>query len=258
MTRTSIDSNRASTDSAIERPLLALERYATSPFDLHAFREQMNACGVGEISEIPNRACRQETFLGEGRNARVYEVPGAPNYALRVPKKFSRLSMKRGVKALLDPAPALNLGQAVAQIDNVYLIKKVPGVVPVPHDTSEMQLKSATSVRDRASNFLVQLPEESLLALCAVVNHANKIGFFLDYQNPGNILYDANTQTLTPIDLRLKSPDSSDMHTGGFNTINQLGLLMFGFDPFSETSSHSDAGFVRLGHCGRAGGLSFG
>ena len=68
--------------------------------------------------------------------ARVYEVSGLPEYVLRVPKGWAGDSADWGpFKAVEDPFPGMNVGQPVARMGDVLLIKYQPGILGgVPED----------------------------------------------------------------------------------------------------------------------------
>lgn len=205
------------------------DRYGTSRFSPADFITQLNQNGIKSPADLVSRFCSSENMIGEGKNANIFLIPGIENYALRVPKRLSKVAFDRGTTEVLDPLPDLNLGQPVLKINSSFLIKRVNNALPFKVTREGLELYGKVSREQPGLTVAGQeIKDEALFYLCKVISMANQEGLFIDHQNPGNVLYNRSTGLFIPIDLRQRGLNPSQSGAATFNTSLEIASLLCG------------------------------
>ena len=156
--------------------------------------------------------CTKENFLGRGKNANVYEIPGMEKYVLKVEHGVEQKKEVDGkIEEVKDVFPEFNFGQAVARISNegIYLLKKQNGVpAGVPNGDARKKSEIGDTVYEDHLQRTSEIPQsaydefaESLI----VINHR-------DHQfDPkfGNVLVDPEKGKFNLVDITKRNEGSN-------------------------------------------------
>lgn len=171
--------------------------------DFTAKFEKLNISVKNFIKET----LREKDKLGEGSQGIAYNFPiifGMQDYVLKIGNNslpYDTLD-RTFFKKIKDPAPSLNIGQAVAEVekDKSYkILKKVNGVEVTANSSSSKTESQKKNQYLNGIKILAQMPQKAYDELINTVIKINRLGIELDDAG-GNLLADLKTNTLNPID----------------------------------------------------------
>lgn len=194
------------------------------------FTAKLNTSGY-TMQEVLERAVKQENFIGSGIEGSVYKipVPKMEDYLIKVPKKHSG-KVKGELVTIEDPLPEINVGQSVAKIGEITVIKKVPGETYLPSLGTYLRQspKQIITQYKHATVLAAEMPQEGYDNLAKLLLELDQKGIRID-NAPGNLLIEKN-KSFNPIDLHY---NTNNEHSG-HNVADTLQILLRDYHNFTE------------------------
>ena len=183
---------------------------------------------VSFADEVINKTGR---ILGSGLESKTYAIPCNDDWVIR---QYNRSKMiNEGVSApkiveIKDIAPNLNVGQFVASIQlpvsetvsqQFYVLKRQTGEsIGVPYSLRNDVDDNTSNKHLTTLRQLSRLPQESFDKLIKDIIYVTDQGYKFDCSDPGNFLFDEDTQKINFINVENKL---------GFEETTQFGDVLF-------------------------------
>lgn len=172
----------------------------------------------------------QGPFLGHGTSARVYDIPGMPDFVMRIPK--SKFNPPDALYSIDDILPNRNVGQRIATLGKdeygepvVQILKKQKGIpldfivrTAMQQDPPPVPVESVSTI-DGYDRFYLgmieRMPQSAFDDLAVAIREVDQAGFSIDPYCLNNLLLDEQGQRLNLVDLSEKGrrdrahPDNS-------------------------------------------------
>lgn len=153
-------------------------------------------------------------MLGQGMEGKVFSISDNEKYAMKILHKFSDTdllkALNNGFKKIEDPFENLNLGQPIAKIDGVSILKKQSGqsfgIPPqevfirtgtTPWNSPRTRKIFLQNLKDMAS-----MPQEAYDKTLGEIKLMNSKGVHFDWANSNNLLLDKKMQTINIVDIK--------------------------------------------------------
>lgn len=153
-------------------------------------KNQFLQSSKSEIFKAIDLSIKDENFLGEGSDAKVYKIPNT-EYIVRLIKNKKNngfVNYKKQLSFSITPRDKIN-----------HIVAKLgEGCSLMQH------LKGTNLCEYMYSNELAELPQSIYYDLYKKICFAKANGMVFDFA-PSNIIYDPNKKTLTPIDFIKKN-----------------------------------------------------
>lgn len=173
--------------------------------------EQLKSMGLDSYEKL-SAIATDENFLGEGGNASVFAIPGSEQYVVRIQHRAWTAPTEGDIEPVEDPLPDINVGQAVARMGNVFILKRQEGVpAGLTHaDIKRLGLTHEAANADylQRTSLAASLPQQAYDELAELLEILNEKGYNFDPSKPNNILVDTEKQKFNLVDLDPRDPNS--------------------------------------------------
>jgi hypothetical protein len=146
-----------------------------------------------------------ENFLGAGGNATVFAIPADNEHVIRIQTRAWNGSMEGELEAVEDPFPEFNVGQAVAKMGNVFILRRQEGV---PAGLTHTDIKRLGFTQEVANEDYLErtaraanLPQEAYDELAKLFKVIIERGYKTDPSKPNNLLVDTEKQRFNLVDV---------------------------------------------------------
>lgn len=191
------------------------------------------------VSDGPSRSdivesIKTENLLGEGYSNKVYSVDGSDDFVVRIPKiKDPQASMQAHFTPVADFWPSRNLGQPIARLGDIEVLKKVQGraIEAGPADAGLRQRVRNMIAREnpqakhaRQERIIAAMPQAAYDDLAKTMLGLIQRGKHFDAVNPGNVLINNKGFSLVDIGDRpiLQGQGMIDSRSAGVGLYEML------------------------------------
>ena len=177
-------------------------------------------------NKLPQILSEPKNELGRGISNKVYSIPACDDFVIRVPLDFdiNKINFNEySIADVEDKNLKINIGQEVARINFKTETEDIPvsvmkkqrgkslGVAPIEvYEQYSDDYEKINSVYSSAEtkkifsdnlNMLASFPSSSYEKLVDDVREAAKCGYYFDFKNSNNIMFDESSKTFGLVDM---------------------------------------------------------
>lgn|GEM_PF-6006448 len=137
------------------------------------------------------RVVQPKNRIGVGGEGTVYSIPSVPDFVVKV-RHSQKPPFSGNLEKVVDLLPDENIGQAVATIGLVKILRKQEGI-PV----GALAIRPTDTLRSAAA-----MPQESYDRFVLLIERLRKTGFYPDLDNVQNLLIDVGRKRFNLVDVK--------------------------------------------------------